>query len=82
MLLMNSAGGEEVDSTVIGIHRQNFDGVPVLHPLVCFVLEASGCRHLVFVVIPHQPEGTIIEVLVLSIVETHYNRESVKGNEI
>ena len=79
---MNSAGGEEVNSTVIDMHRQDFDGVPVLHSLICLVFEAPGRRHLMFVVIPHQSEGTIVEVLILSVVEMHDNPKSVKGNEI
>ena len=79
---MNSAGGKEVNSAVIGTHRQDFDGVPVLHLLICLIFEAPGRRHFVFIIVPHQSEGTIIEVFVLSIVETHYNPESVKGNEI
>ena len=79
---MNSAGGDEVNSAVIGMHCQDFDSIPVMHLLIHLVFEAPGRRHFVFIVVPHQPEGTIIKVLVLSIVETHYNPESVKGNDI
>ena len=76
MLLMNSARGEELNSIVIGVHRQSLDGVPILHLLVRDIFIAAGGRHLLFIVIFHQPEGAIIKVLVVPVVKSHYRSKS------
>ena len=77
MLFVYSAGGEELHDAIVAIHRQDLDGVPILHLLVRFAVETFRRHHLVLVEVPHQPEGTIVEVFITPVIEEHHRLESV-----